>query len=138
MIRSRSFFRNSLISLVAGLVSVAAWAQSPPAGTSNSTGNATSTAAPVTGQNLNVPIHDSEMPPRPRALDLKPPDIRSVMSQAELAALIPDPDEIQIVDDETVQVHGGTPAPYVPSGFAALYWGVTHPTSAWRILAPVQ
>jgi hypothetical protein len=71
-------------------------------------------------------------------LDLKPPDIRSVMPASELATAIPDPDEIEIAEPETVAVHGATTAPYVPNGFASMYWAATHPASAWRILAPVR
>jgi hypothetical protein len=37
-----------------------------------------------------------------------------------------------------VQVRGAVPAPYVPGGFAALYWAVTHPLQSWRVLTPVQ
>jgi hypothetical protein len=88
--------------------------------------------------NLNIPIQTPPLPPKPHLLDLKPPDIRDVMSEQQIAALTPNPDDVEVVGPETVQVRGATPAPYVPGGFAALYWAATHPASAWRILAPVQ
>jgi hypothetical protein len=80
----------------------------------------------------------SSTPPTPRVLDLKAPDIHAIMTSDQIAAAIPNPDETEVIEPETVQVHGGTPPPYVPGGFAALYWGATHPTDAWRIVTPVQ
>jgi len=63
---------------------------------------------------------------------------RISLEQLRLAALLPDPDESDVVGAETVQVRGAVAAPYVPGGFAAIYWGLTHPIQAWRILAPAQ
>ncbi len=77
-------------------------------------------------------------PPRPRVLDLKIPEIHQVMSAEQIAAAIPNPDDVEVIGPETVQVRGATPPPYVPSGFAALYWAAVHPFSAWRIFTPVQ
>ena len=91
----------------------------------------------VVGQ-LDVPVQTAPTPPRPRVLDLKVPDIHQVMSAEQIAAAIPNPDDVQVIGPETVQVRGATPAPYVPGGFAALYWAATHPMSAWRILTPVE
>jgi hypothetical protein len=89
---------------------------------------ATMPAAWAGGQNFSVSASDSTQPPRLlRVLDLKAPDIHDVMSADQIAAALPNPDETEVVDPETVQVHGAIPAPYVPSGFAALYWAVTHP-----------
>ena len=112
---------NSLILLALGAAVPAAWAASA---------QGTSTA-------LNIPIEIPAKPPTPRVLDLRPPDIHEVMSADELAAAIPNPEETEVVGPEAV-VHGESPAPYVPGGFAALYWATTHPAGAWRILAPVQ
>jgi hypothetical protein len=87
---------------------------------------------------FRVPVQDSSQPPRPvHVLDLKAPDIHDVMSADEIAAALPDSDE-DYGGPETVQVRGVVPVPYVPGGFAALYWAVTHPIESWRILAPVQ
>jgi hypothetical protein len=74
----------------------------------------------------------------PRVLNLKAPDIHTVMSSEQIAAAIPNTDDSEVIEPETVQVHGGgTPPPYVPSGFAALYWAALHPSEAWRIVTPV-
>ena len=118
MRKSVTVLRNSLISLaLAAAIPAAAWATDPP--------------------KVSVPAQNSSAPPTPRVLDIKPPDIHQVMSAEQIAAAIPNPDE-SIVDPETVAVRGEVPAPYVPGGFAALYWAAIHPTDSWRILAPVQ
>jgi hypothetical protein len=119
--------RNSLISLALAAAIPVAWATDPP--------RTPSVAAPV---KVTVPVQDSSKPPTPRVLDVKPPDIHQVMSAEQIAAAIPNPDETEIIDPETVAVRGDVPAPYVPSGFGALYWAAIHPTDSWRILAPVQ
>ena len=76
--------------------------------------------------------------PSPKVLNLKAPDIHTVMSSQQIAAAIPNQDDTdEVIEPETVQVHGGgTPSPYVPSGFAALYWAALHPSEAWRIVTP--
>lgn len=137
MIRNiQSILRNSLISLAIGAVATTVWAVPPP---DNATSAAT-TAAKGKSANavsgLNIPIQIPATPPKPRLLDLKPPDIRAVMSEEQITAAIPNPEEMT-VEGETVQVRSAIPAPYVPSGFAALYWAATHPSQSWRILAPV-
>jgi hypothetical protein len=113
-----TILRSSLLSLVLAAAIPAAWA-----------------ADGVT--NFTVPMQNSSLPPTPRVLDLKAPDVHTVMSAEQIAAAIPNPDDTEVVEPETVQVHGGTPPPYVPSGFAALYWAAMHPSEAWRIVAPV-
>jgi hypothetical protein len=127
MRKSATVLRNSLISLALAAAVPVAWATDPPQPTPQA-------AAPV---KISVPVQDSSVPPTPRALDIKPPDIHQVMSAEQIAAAIPNPDE-SIVEPETVAVRGEVPAPYVPGGFAALYWAATHPTDSWRILTPVQ
>jgi hypothetical protein len=82
-------------------------------------------------------MQSASTPPAPKVLDLKSPDIHAVMSADQIAAAMPNPDESEVLEPEEVAVHGATPAPYVPGGFAALYWGVTHPLESWRIFAPV-
>ncbi len=120
MSKGATVLRNSLILLVAGLSGSAVWAAENPVG------------------QLNVPVQTLPTPPRPHVLDLKVPDIHELMSAEQIAAAIPNPDDVELVGPETVQVRGATPPPYVPSGFAALYWAATHPTDAWRILAPAE
>jgi len=120
MSNNSKVLRNTLISLAFAAAIPAAWADDPP-------------------PKLSVTAQNSTQPPRlVKVLDLKSPDIHDVMSANEIAAAaaLPDPDEVDM--PETVQVQGAVPAPYVPGGFAALYWGVTHPLQAWRVLAPVQ
>ncbi len=134
--------RNSLISLAISVLAPVAWAGPPPDDTTASaaTGstNEAGSGTPSSLSGVNVPMQIPARPPRPRLLDLRPPDIRAVMSAEQLTAALPNPDETEVVGPETVQVRGSTPPPYVPSGFAALYWAATHPSQAWRILAPAQ
>ena len=127
MRKSATVLRNSLISLALAAAVPVAWATDPPQSTPQAT-------APV---KVSVPVQNSSAPPTPRVLDIKPPDVHQVMSAEQIAAAIPNPDE-SIVEPETVAVRGEVPAPYVPGGFAALYWAATHPTDSWRILTPVQ
>ena len=116
MIKNSKVLRSALISLAFAATIPAAWAN---------------------GQKFNVAMQDDNHPPRLiRVLDLKAPDIHDVMSADEIAALLPD--DSDVIGAETVQVRGAVPGPYVPGGFAALYWAVTHPIQSWRILAPVQ
>jgi hypothetical protein len=118
MSRKARVLRSALISLAFAAAIPAAWADDPK---------------------FSVPVRDDSQPPRlVHVLDLKAPDIHDVMSADEIAAALPNGDETDVVGPETVQVRGGIPAPYVPGGFAALYWAVTHPIQSWRVLAPVQ
>ncbi len=95
-------------------------------------------ALPLLAAAADAPAPAAPAPQVPRLLDLKAPDIHDVMTPGEIAAALPDPQEMEVVEPDTVQVHGAAPAPYVPGGFAALYWAVLHPMDSWRILAPVQ
>jgi hypothetical protein len=125
MSNNSKILRNTLISLGFAATVSAAWADDP--------------VTPPSPPKFSVTAADSTQPPRLlRVLDLKSPDIHEVMSAEQIAAAIPNPDDIEDLDPETVQVHGATPAPYVPGGFAAIYWAVTHPIQSWRVLAPVQ
>jgi hypothetical protein len=119
MTKKVTILRGSLLSLALAAAIPAAWA-------------ADSTTT------LNVPVRNSSTPPTPKVLYLKAPDIHSVMTSDQIAAAIPNPDETEIIEPETVQVHSEAPPPYVPGGFAALYWAAIHPTDAWRIVVPVQ
>lgn len=94
--------------------------------------------APGPAAKLNVPMQSATTPAPPRLLNLKAPDIHDVMTPGEIAAAMPNTEEMEIWEPETVAVQGVTPAPYVPGGFAALYWAAIHPAESWRILAPVQ
>jgi hypothetical protein len=120
--KGATVLRNSLIFLTLGVAVPAVWAADDQRAIAS----------------MNVPMQTAPNPPRPRILDLKVPDIHDVMSAEQIAAAIPNPDDIELIGPETVQVRGATPSPYVPSGFAALYWAAMHPTSAWRILTPAE
>ena len=113
--------RNSLILLTLGMSAPAVWAVEEPSAVGR----------------LDIPIQTTPTPPRPHVLDLRVPDIHEVMSSEQIAAAVPN-EEVTIVEPETVQVRGATPPPYVPSGFAALYWAATHPSNAWRIFTPAE
>jgi hypothetical protein len=119
MAKKVTILRGSLLSLALAAAIPAAWAAD---------GATTSRA----------PLQNSATLPAPKVLDLKVPDIHAVMTSDQIAAATPNPDETEVIEPETVQVHGGPPPPYVPGGFAALYWGAMHPADAWRIVAPVQ
>lgn len=144
MTKTATVLRNSLIFLALGAASSATvWAAEAaaavPAPASVPLASVSSTSTPpASTQKFTVPYRSADTPPTPRVLNLKAPDIRAVMTVDELDAALNVPDETDVVEPDTVQVHGAAPAPYVPGGFAALYWGATHPADAWRILAPVQ
>jgi hypothetical protein len=123
--RARTF-HNPLILLALGAVSIA-WADDAHT-LAVPVHRAVTAPAPVHGAATAAPAH--------RKLDLTPPDIRDVMSADELNVPLANPDE-EFAGPETVQVKGAPPAPYVPGGFGALWWGATHPTQSWRVLAPV-
>jgi hypothetical protein len=134
MSNNSKVLHNTLISLAFAVAIPAAWADEPVA-PPTATQTATPTATPT---KFSVTATDStQVPHLMKVLDLKSPDIHDVMSADEIAAVLPGPEENEL-DPETVQVHGAVPAPYVPGGFAAIYWGLTHPLQSWRVLAPVQ
>jgi hypothetical protein len=71
-----------------------------------------------------------------RPLDLRAPDIRTLVSEAELRQRLDDPYEQQQMQAQ-VQVEGSRPETYLPIGIASLPWAVMNPTQAWRIFLPV-
>ena len=75
--------------------------------------------------------------PPARTLDLAPPDIRKVVPSDQWDSPLPD-DQSDADDQDMVRVKSEHPGPDVPGGIASLWWGMWHPTQAWRILAPVQ
>ena len=123
-----TILRSSLLSLALAASIPAAW---------SADGVTTPSAATPATTYSAPPMQSSSTPPAPKVLDLKSPDIHTVMSDDQIAAAIPNPDDSDVLEPEEVAVRGATPAPYVPGGFAALYWGVTHPLESWRIFAPV-
>ncbi len=124
MSTSARVLRNSLMFLtLAGAVPFVSAADAPAA-----QHNVPAAGVPVQSATTSIPP----------LLDLKAPDIHTVMTPGEIAAAIPNDVEMEVLEPDTVQVHGAAPAPYVPGGFAALYWAAFHPFDSWRILAPVQ
>jgi hypothetical protein len=118
--------RTSLILLTLGAAVPAVWAANAAAPPSH------------TGRQFSVPVQPADAPPTPRILDLKAPDVHDVMTTDEMAAALNPPNDVEVLDSGAVAVHSESPAPYVPGGFAALYWAAIHPFSAWRIFTPVQ
>jgi hypothetical protein len=138
MSNNSKVLRNTLISLAFAAAIPAAWADDPIVSpTANPTTAPTATPTPPPAKFSVTATDSTQVPHLMKVLDLKSPDIHDVMSADEIAAVLPDPEENEL-DPETVQVHGAVPAPYVPGGFAAIYWGLTHPLQSWRVLAPVQ
>jgi hypothetical protein len=104
----------------------AAWADDPPA------------ATPPSSQ-AQQSSHSSSSSSAPKqGLDLRTPDVHKVMPADELEAAVNAPDEDQADQPQDVPVSGEKPAPVVPGGIAAVWWGITHPTQIWRVFAPVQ
>ncbi len=71
-----------------------------------------------------------------RPLDLRAPDIRILVSEAELRQRLDEPYELREMQEQ-VQVEGTRPDLYLPIGIASLPWAVMHPTQAWRIFLPI-
>jgi hypothetical protein len=78
---------------------------------------------------------------RRKPLDLRAPDITRLFSQQELQRVLA---KTLDADIEEVEVEGArgrrAPPPDTPTvwpGILAPFWAVTHPTQAWRILAPL-
>jgi len=72
-------------------------------------------------------------------MDLTPPDIHKVVPARELEGPLTGlDDEEEPEPTPTVEVNREKAAPYVPGGIAGVWWGITHPSQAWRIFAPVQ
>ena len=72
-----------------------------------------------------------------RRLDLRAPDIRRIVPEAQLQEPIQDEYEV-LQETEQVQVEGVRPEVYVPGGLMSLPWAVMNPTQAWRIFLPVN
>lgn len=109
-----------LAAIAGGSLATTAWAEDPPPPAKQP-----EKAAPATP---------------PPTLSLAPPDIHQVMPREDLEGTIADPDAA--ADEEPppeVKVSGDKTTPQVPDNqFLALWWGITHPTQAWRIFTPVQ
>ena len=75
-----------------------------------------------------------------KPLNLTAPDVRTVVPEEELKEPLPSTDQItEVQESDTVSVKGeqGVP-PDVPVGLGAIWWAVSHPSQAWRILTPSE
>jgi hypothetical protein len=76
----------------------------------------------------------------PKTLDLRAPDVTKLVSAEELAQLMRGTVVEEVALDE-VKVEGPSEVPVdrppVWPGLLAPFWALTHPTQAWRILAPL-
>jgi hypothetical protein len=85
---------------------------------------------------MNQPAAEAKATPT-SSLDLRAPDIRTLVPEVRLREPLDDPYEAQ-QDQEQVQVQGTRPEVYVPGGLMSLPWAVMHPTQAWRIFLPAS
>lgn len=77
--------------------------------------------------------------PASKRLDLRAPDIRSILTQQQIAQALASARDRNI---EEVEVEGARtrPPPATPDVWPAIFapfWALLHPTQAWRILAPI-
>jgi hypothetical protein len=75
-----------------------------------------------------------------KPLNLTAPDVRTVVPEEELKEPLPNTEQItETQEADTVSVKGeqGVP-PDVPGGLGAIWWAVSHPSQAWRILTPAE
>lgn len=76
-----------------------------------------------------------------KPLDLRAPDITQLFSQQELQRVLAKTLDPNIEEVEVEGARGRTaPPPDTPTvwpGILAPFWAITHPTQAWRILAPL-
>ena len=86
---------------------------------------------------MNQPAATAEPKATPASLDLRAPDIRTLVPEVRLREPLDDPYEAQ-QDQEQIQVQGTRPEVYVPGGLMSLPWAVMHPTQAWRIFLPAS
>src|SRR5579859_1746126 len=87
MAKKVTILRGSLLSLALAAAIPATWAAD-------------------SATNLHVPMQNGSAPPTPRVLDLKAPDIHAVMTTEQIAAAIPNPDDTEVLESDTVAVHG--------------------------------
>lgn len=71
-------------------------------------------------------------------LDLRAPALTQVFSPAALQLMLVEQEEAN-EDVPDVRVQSPRATPEVPRGmFRAIPWAITHPTQAWRVLAPLS
>jgi hypothetical protein len=75
-----------------------------------------------------------------KPLNLTAPDVSTVVPEQELKEPLPNTEQItETQESDTVSVKGeqGVP-PEVPMGLGSIWWAVSHPSQAWRILTPSE
>jgi len=75
-----------------------------------------------------------------KPLNLKAPDISTVVPEQELKEPLPNENqvtEVQEAQTVSVKTEEGVP-PDVPGGLGAIWWAVVHPSQAWRIVTPAE
>lgn len=75
-----------------------------------------------------------------KPLDLRAPDITQLFSQQELQRVLASTIDPDIEEVEVEGARGRAPPPDTPTvwrGILSPFWAITHPTQAWRILAPL-
>jgi len=82
----------------------------------------------------------TEASPVRKPLDLRPPDITTLLSRAELDRILSriveeNIEEVEVQRERTKAPNLGTPA--VPLGIASPFWAIANPLQAWRIFAPI-
>lgn len=118
---------GSSVSIVA--IGLLALTQAAPAAESTSSGSGTAQG----------PLQAQASPVR-RPLDLRPPDITTLLTQAELDRLLSRIVEENIEEIEVQRERTRAPdlgSPDVPLGIVSTFWAIAHPLQAWRILAPI-
>jgi len=75
-----------------------------------------------------------------KPLNLTAPDVRTVVPEEELKEPLPSTEQItEVQESDTVSVKGDKGVPTdVPMGLGAIWWAVSHPSQAWRILTPAD
>jgi hypothetical protein len=75
-----------------------------------------------------------------KPLNLTAPDVRTVVPEEELKEPLPNTEQItEVQESDTVSVKGDKGVPTdVPMGLGAIWWAVSHPSQAWRILTPAD
>lgn len=85
-------------------------------------------------------VHEGAAAAAGKPLDLRAPDVTKLVSAEELKQLMKGTVEEEVELDE-VKVEGPSEVPVdrppVWPGLLAPFWALTHPTQAWRILAPL-
>jgi hypothetical protein len=74
-----------------------------------------------------------------KPLNLTAPDVSTVVPEEELKEPLASTEQItETQESDTVSVKGEGVPTDVPMGLGAIWWAVSHPSQAWRILTPAE